>query len=52
MQYTLNVYLNDHKVCFGTVLKDHTIDILISEANDWAGKDNWNRLELVMESAE
>jgi hypothetical protein len=44
--YTLTAYLDDVKVGYGTVLEDHTVDILISEANDWFGKDRWNRLEL------
>ena len=44
--YTLTAYLDDVRVGCGTVLEDHTVDILISEANDWFGKDNWNRLEL------
>jgi hypothetical protein len=44
--YTLTGYLDDVKVGFGTVLEDHTVDILISEADDWFGKDSWNRLEL------
>ena len=44
--YTLTGYLDAEQVGYGTVLEDHTVDVLISEANDWFGKDNWNRLEL------
>lgn len=44
--YTLTGYLDDAKVGYGTVLEDHTVDILISEANNWFGQDCWNRLEL------
>jgi hypothetical protein len=46
--YTLTGYLDGERVGYGTVLEDHTVDILISEANDWFGKDGWNRLELTV----
>jgi hypothetical protein len=44
--YTLTGYLDDVKVGYGTVLEDHPIEHLVNEANEWFGKDNWNRLEL------
>jgi hypothetical protein len=44
--YTLTGYLDDVKVGYGTVLEDHPIEHLVNEANEWFGKDHWNRLEL------
>ena len=45
-QYTLTAYLDSVKVGFGTVLEDHPIEYLVEQANDWFGKDNWNRFEI------
>ena len=44
--YTLRVYLDDHQVSFGTVTNTHDCDMLVTEADRWAGPNNWNRLEL------
>jgi hypothetical protein len=44
--YTLTGYLDDVRVGFGTVLEGHPAYHLVSQANEWFGKDNWNRLEL------
>jgi|TARA_B110000977_G_scaffold174930_1_gene229247 hypothetical protein len=44
--YTLRVYLDEDQVSFGTVTNTHDCDMLVTEADRWAGPDNWNRLEL------
>jgi len=44
--YTLYVFQDDVRVSFGTVPSDWNCDQLITEANEWAGENNWNRLEL------
>lgn len=44
--YTLLVYWDHTRVGYGTVLGDHTIDLLIAQANEWVGAGRWNRLEL------
>ncbi len=44
--YTLTAYLDAVKIGQGTVLEDHPTFHLVSQANEWFGKDNWNRLEL------
>jgi hypothetical protein len=43
--YTLTVYLDEHKVCEGTINGDCHVSYLSSQADEWVGKDNWNRLE-------
>ena len=45
-QYTLTAYLDDVRIGCGTVLEDHPTYHLVGQANEWFGKDNWNRLEL------
>lgn len=44
--YTLLVYWDQARVGYGTVLGDHSIDQLITQANQWVGAGRWNRLEL------
>lgn len=42
----LSVYLGDELVAYGTVHTDATIQQIEVIATKWAGKNNWNRLEL------
>lgn len=44
--YTLTAYLGDVKVGEGTVIEDQPIFHLVSQANEWFGKDNWDRFEI------
>lgn len=44
--YTLYVYLDDVQVSFGTVNEYFDCGALVQQANQWAGENNWNRLEL------
>lgn len=44
--YTLTAYLDSVKVGLGTVLEDYSIEYIVEQANDWFGKDNWNRFEI------
>ena len=44
--YTLTISLDNEKIRSGTVQEDYTVGQLISQADDWAGKDLWNQLEL------
>jgi riboflavin biosynthesis pyrimidine reductase len=44
--YTLTAYLDAVKVGSGTVLEDHPTYHLVSQANEWFGDHNWNRLEI------
>ena len=49
--YLLTAYLDDVRVGYGTVLDYHPVVHIISQANEWFGKDNWNRLEFTLEEA-
>lgn len=47
-QYILSVYLDDVRVSWGDVCDYFDCEALIQQANQWTGKDNWNRLELTV----
>ena len=49
--YTLRVFLDDVLVSYGTVMGSQDCDTLIEQANKWAGKNHWNRLELGPEAS-
>jgi len=51
MTYILAVFLDDVRVSYGNVNEYFDGGDLILKANEWAGKDNWNRLELTIEEA-
>jgi hypothetical protein len=46
MTYLLSIYLDDVRVAYGDVMSNWDIVALTQVANEWAGKDNWNRLEI------
>jgi hypothetical protein len=49
MTHLLSIYMDDVRVAYGDVCDFYDGDALIQKANEWAGKDNWNRLELMIE---
>jgi hypothetical protein len=44
--YTITAYLGEVKIGSGTVIEDHPVFHLVSQANEWFGKDNWGRFEI------
>ena len=52
MIYTLSVFSNNVRVSYGDVCDYYDCEALIQQANEWAGKDNWNRLELTIEEGQ
>lgn len=47
--YLLTAYLDDVRIGCGTVLDYHPAFHIISQVNEWFGKDNWNRLEFTLD---
>lgn len=52
MIYTLSVFSDNVRVSYGDVCDFYDGVALIDKANEWAGKDNWNRLELTIEEGQ